>query len=118
MIKLLTNENIPLSCVHLLKEMGYDVIHTGFEFPGVTDEDIIQFSELESRTIITFDRDYSDLIFKQGFKPSGGVIFLRINDYAPDELAKLLSDVLKMKEIRFSNMFTVIDNHGIRQRKF
>lgn len=81
MIKLLTNENIPLSYVHILKELGYNIIHTGLEFPGVTDQDVIQFSEVDNRTIITFDRDYSDLIFKQGIKPSGGVIFLRINNY-------------------------------------
>lgn len=53
MIKILTNENIPLLCVHLLNELGYDIIHTGIEFPGVTDYDVIQFSEKENRIIIT-----------------------------------------------------------------
>lgn len=71
----------------------------------------------ETRTIITFDRDYGELIYKYGFRPPAGVIYLRIQNYQPEEPAELLLKLLNNPNLEFAGLFTVADERGIRQRK-
>ena len=74
-IKLLANENFPTSSVLLLRKMGYNIVSIGVDYPGVSDEYVIKLAEEEQRVIVTFDRDYGELIYKKKYTPPKGVIF-------------------------------------------
>lgn len=84
-MKLLANENFPFSSVNVLRDAGFDIKAVGIECFGIRDEEVIGFAQEENRTILTFDRDYGELIFKKRFKPEKGLIYLRWNDYEPEE---------------------------------
>jgi len=43
---------------------------------------------------------------------------LRIDDFEPDEPGKIIENLINQKEIDFTNALTVVDNKGIRQRKY
>ena len=77
----------------------------------------MQIAINENRTIITFDRDYGELIYKYGFRPSAGVIYLRMQNYQPEEPAELLLNLLNNTSVEFAGLFTVADEKSIRQRK-
>ncbi len=72
----------------------------------------------EERTILTFDRDYGELIFKHNYRPQRGVIYLWLDEYRADEPGKLIEDLINKKEFDFDNALTVLDKNGIRQRKY
>lgn len=72
----------------------------------------------EKRTILTFDRDYGELIFKHNFKPEKGVIYLRLDEYEADEPGKLIVELKNKGEYDFDNALTVLDRNGIRQRRY
>ncbi len=76
-MKLLANENFPLTSVRILKNAGYDIKAIGIEFAGILDSEVIEIATIEERTILTFDRDYGELIFRKGYKPEAGIIYLR-----------------------------------------
>ena len=84
MTKILANENFPLASVFILKQAGYDIKFIGYECPSITDEEVMQMAIAENRLIITFDRDYGELIYKHHYKPTAGVIYLRFKNSAPD----------------------------------
>ncbi len=117
-MKLLANENFPLSSIKILKNAGHDIIGVGVDFQGVSDEEVIRLAQNENRIILTFDRDYGELIFKKGLRPDAGVIYLRWDDYKPDDPGKYLVEVFQSKEYRFDKMLTVIGEKTIRQRRF
>lgn len=117
-MKLLANENFPLSSVKILENNGYDVLFIGRDHSGYLDSEIMEISIKEERTILTFDRDYGELIFKEGFKPSKGVIYIRWHHYFPDEPALYLLKLFKKESYNFDNKLTVIDKDKIRQRKY
>lgn len=71
----------------------------------------------ENRTIITFDRDYGELIYKYGFRPLAGVIYLRMQNFQPEEPAELLLNLLNNPNLEFVGFFTVADEKSVRQRK-
>lgn len=83
-MKFLANENFPLASTTYLRDKGFDIKAVGAHFKGISDKEVIEFAEKEQRTILTFDRDYGELIFKYGNKPSQGVIYLRLVDYEPN----------------------------------
>ena len=61
----LANENIPLNSIKSIRESGYDISAIIEDNPGVTDEQVLKIALLENRIILTFDRDYGELIFKR-----------------------------------------------------
>ena len=89
-MKFLANENFPLDSTDYLKSKGIDIKAVGVHFPGISDKEVIDLAEKEQRTILTFDRDYGELIFKFGSKPEKGVIYLRLDYYESDEPGKIL----------------------------
>lgn len=115
-MKFLANENFPYPSIIVLKQLGYDVTSVIDLSPGITDEHIMQNAITESRTILTFDRDYGELIFKKGYRPPSGVIYFRIDDYLPEYPAHLLIDFLN-RNPKINNTFTVIHQSLIRQRR-
>jgi len=63
-MKLLANENFPLDSVIYLREKGFDIKYIGTDLSGILDSEVMEMAEKEDRTILTFDRDYGELIFK------------------------------------------------------
>ena len=117
-MQLLANENIPLASVKYLRSCGLDIKAVGQEFSGISDQEVIQLAIEEERTIITFDRDYGELIFKHGYKPPCGVIYLRWRTFNPDEPGRYLLSIIQKSQIDFSYALTVIDEDSIRQRQY
>ena len=117
-MKILANENIPLASVNYLCSVGIDLIWIGHDNSGISDRKVMDIAINQDRTIVTFDRDYSELIFKFGFKPQAGVIYLRFEDYSPIFPGQFIHKLVESKEFNFNNKLTVIDERGIRQRKY
>jgi predicted nuclease of predicted toxin-antitoxin system len=117
-MKLLANENIPLASIKILEKAGFDVKAVGKDFAGILDSEVMELAIQEHRTIITFDRDYGELIFKKGYRPQAGVIYLRWDDFQPYEPGEYLQEFFKSKDLQFEGMLTVISKNNIRQRKY
>jgi predicted nuclease of predicted toxin-antitoxin system len=117
-MRLLANENFPLKSSHILRDRGFDIKIMGVEYSGITDREVMEIAILEERTILTFDRHYGELIFRHGYRPPCGVIYLRWNKFGPEDPGRYLAGLLAGTEIDFSHALTVIDEDTIRQRKY
>ena len=67
----------------------------------------------EERTILTFDSDYGELIFRYNYKPEKGVIYLRLDEYAPHEPGLIIEQLITNSHIDVTQALTVIDKNGI-----
>lgn len=117
-MKLLANENFPYKSIFFLKAKGYDVISIGMDNPSIKDSEVMTIAINEERTIVTFDRDYGELIFKHNYKPEKGVIYLRLDEYEPEQPGQIIEEILLNKDIDLSRALTVVDKNGLRQRKY
>ena len=71
----------------------------------------------EERGILTFDRDYGELIYRLRLRSPRGVIYLRFHPHTPEEPASiLLLNLLQIEGLQFEERFTVVDRDRIRQR--
>lgn len=85
MTQFLVDEGCDAIIVRTLRELGYDVQYIAEMSPGITDTAIIQLGLREKRIVITEDRDFSELIFRDA-QETYGIIFVRIAD--TERLAK------------------------------
>lgn len=117
-MKLLANENFPKTSVLRLRELGYDILSIGEDNPSITDQSVMEFAQSEQRLIITFDRDYGELIYKHNYRPEEGVLYLRLSEYTPEEPARIVHELLHDAQLETYRRFTVYDGQNIRQRRY
>jgi len=72
----------------------------------------------QDRTIVTYDSDYGELIFKYGFKPNAGVIFIRQQPTEPLETAKTIEQLMANTTLSVERTLTVVDSNSLRQKKY
>jgi predicted nuclease of predicted toxin-antitoxin system len=112
----LANENFPAASVRVLREAGHDVSHAAENLASLEDEIVLQRAHDEQRILITFDRDYGELIFKRRLAAPPGVLYLRFDPDTPVEPAELVLALLCDGGIKLENQFTVLTRDQIRQR--
>jgi predicted nuclease of predicted toxin-antitoxin system len=114
----LANENFPLSSIEILRYNSLNIKSIAAEFSGITDKEVMEIALREDRTILTFDRDYGELIFKYGYTPSAGIILFRWDHFSPTEPGQFLIELLRNSIFDFRKCLTVISRNSIRQRKY
>jgi predicted nuclease of predicted toxin-antitoxin system len=112
----LANENFPLPSIQRLRGAGYDVAAISEESPGATDTEVLARASNEGRCILTFDKDYGELIYRTGLPHAVPVAFFRFDPLTPTEPADLLLHLLETVELSLEGQFTVIQRQHVPQR--
>lgn len=115
-MKFLANENIPLESILLLRRAGHQVVSILEDHPGMKDIDVLKWAVRGKSIILTFDRDYGELIFKYPRLIPEGLVFFRFDPSTPDQPAVILINLVKEKDIHLLKHFTVIEEDRVRQR--
>lgn len=115
MTKLLLNENFPAPSARKLREHGLDVVAIREACPGWKDVQVLMRAVDEERWIVTFDRDYGDLVFNRGLPPPPAIILLRESHYRPVEPAEWLLRLVNAPE-ECAGRFVVFTRERIRTR--
>jgi predicted nuclease of predicted toxin-antitoxin system len=115
-MRFLANENYPLASIRRLRLAGYDVASVSEDSPGVEDSEVLVRAVNESRKILTFDRDYGELIYRQRMPSPPGLIYFRYSPLTPEEPAEQLLYIIAEASLSFEGMFTVVERTQIRQR--
>jgi len=115
-VRFLADENVPLPSVEALSSAGHDVVWVARENPGLADPRVLDQARREDRILITFDRDFGELVFARGAPAFPGVIYLRFVPRSPTEPAQLLEELAARAGLTFAGFFTVLDRAHMRQR--
>ena len=117
-MKFLANENIPLPSIGILRNEGYDVLSIAESFAGIKDVDVIDIASAEGRIILTFDKDYGELIFRYGAISPPSVVFFRNKGSDTHFVGKTILDLLKTEKVVLDGHFTIVEQSNVRQRKY
>ena len=61
-MRFLANENFPLQSLRILRQADQKVASVTEDSPGIEDAEVLARAADEQRVILTFDRDYGELI--------------------------------------------------------
>jgi len=64
-MRILLDENIPGDAVATLRSRGHDVVWIRTDSPGIADDAILAGAVSEQRLLITFDKDFGELVFRR-----------------------------------------------------
>lgn len=117
--QLILDENIPKTVVEKLLDNNHQIIAIRTEFPGKTDKEIIKLSKDKRQPILTMDKDFGFLVYKEKLQPYC-VILLRIKPQSPEMIystIKLVLNEIERLEINLEDKFLVFDGKTLRIRK-
>ncbi|MBN8730825.1 MAG: DUF5615 family PIN-like protein [Acidobacteria bacterium] len=112
-MKFVADENFPRDALRLLRQSGFDVTSIAETNPGLPDIDVLGIASAEDRTLLTFDKDFGDLAFRQGLPASCGVILFRTGSLTPNESAALAIATLQ-SGVAWAGHFCVVNDRKIR----
>ena len=115
-MRFLANENVPGDTIRALRSEGWDVASITEERPSISDAEVLAKARAENRIVITFDRDYGELIYARNHAPPPGVIYLRAIPFHPAEASEWLLE-MKRQGMSFAGCFTIFSSWDhVRQR--
>ena len=110
---LLANENFPGVAIAALRLRGHDVVWIREDSPGIDDRAVLSRATTEERILITFDKDFGELVFRLGLNAPSGVILFRIPPDSPSFVAQTAVTVLESR-MDWAGHFSVIDENRVR----
>ena len=111
----LIDECVDADLVVLLRESEHDVIYMSDVAPHTTDTQVMNRADRENRLLLTEDKDFGDLVFRQA-RPVPGIVLLRID--TSRRLRKgprLLAAIDRFGDTLFGR-YTVVEDARFRSR--
>lgn len=115
-MRLCANENVPGDCVAVSRERGHNVLWIREIAPGSTDNDVLARSQAEERLLITFDKDFGELVFRRGSTASQGIVLFRLGKPSAKIVARRVVQILESTS-EWAGHYAVVDEHPIRLRR-
>jgi predicted nuclease of predicted toxin-antitoxin system len=117
-IRFLADENFPLPSVHRLRSKGYAVASIAEDSPGITDLEVLARADRERRVVLTFDRDFGELLYRHNlqYKQLVGVIYLRFHPTTPTEAAEIVLAELHKPGFTIRRSYLIVERHQVRHR--
>jgi predicted nuclease of predicted toxin-antitoxin system len=89
-VALLANENWPRPALLALRASGLDVEAVVEIMPRASDAQVLRHAAAQGRWVLTFDRDYGELVFARSPPPPPAIVYLHQGAYAPDWPAQVV----------------------------
>jgi predicted nuclease of predicted toxin-antitoxin system len=87
------DENVQRSVVEKLRQRGHDVRHIRELMPGATDDTVLRTTAGENAILLTYDRDFGELVFRQG-RAATGVILVRCAALPPLPMSSQATQII------------------------
>lgn len=97
-----------------LRGQGYDVYSVGEQSPGWSDWQVLAHATAENRVVISNDKDFGELVFKNHL-PHCGIVLMRLDDERIDNKKAVLRQFLaNFQEPITAQHFIVLTEKAMR----
>lgn len=96
-----------------LREQGHEVFSVFDEAKGISDEDVLNMAVAEGRILITNDKDFGEMIFRER-RHHKGIIFIRLNDERSANKINVIRHLLENYSERLPGQFVTATETRVR----
>jgi predicted nuclease of predicted toxin-antitoxin system len=114
-MKFLADENFPRPALLVLRAAGRDVRSVAEESPGFSDEEVAELCEQDQRVLLTFDKDFGELVFRRGLQAGSAIVLFRLVPQSPEEVPSILHSLLETDAL-VAGVFCVVSRDKVRTR--
>lgn len=115
-MRILADESVDHPIVERLRSEGYEVESVAEDCAGLADEEVLARANLRGALLISADKDFGDLHYRQGMA-HGGIVLLRLTGLSNQRKAELVAQVLRSRGEELAGAFCVITPSLIRLRR-
>ena len=115
-MNLLADESVDKQIVERLRQEGHNVLYIAEMEPSITDDVVLRRANEGDALLVTADKDFGELIFRQGLANSG-VVLLRLAGLSSETKARIVADVLLNRGAELVQAFSVISPAAVRIRR-
>ncbi len=113
---LVADEGVELAVVQSLREDGHEVLYVAEASPSIDDDEVLRQANEAGAPLITADKDFGDLVFRQG-RLHSGVVLLRLAGLSKATKAELVSQVCRDRAPELLRAVSVISHRQVRIRR-
>jgi predicted nuclease of predicted toxin-antitoxin system len=114
-MKFFADENVARAIIQWLRQRGHDVLSAAEAGPGEDDAVWLRQAERLERVIVTSDKDFGELIFRDRLN-SHGIVLIRMQRLSLRQRLARLSAVWSTVEANPQGKFIVITEGRVRVR--
>jgi predicted nuclease of predicted toxin-antitoxin system len=111
----LADESVDMPIVDRLREDGHDVLSVAEIEPSLPDETVLAMANQQEALLLTADKDFGELIFRQR-RVSAGVVLICLAGLSPATKAMAVSTGIREHASELRHAFTVISPGMVRIR--
>jgi predicted nuclease of predicted toxin-antitoxin system len=115
-LKVVCDEGVDRPIVDALRAAGHDVSYVAEMDPGIADEDVLEFAARDRRVLVTADKDFGELVFRQN-RLHHGIVLLRLHGLSPAEKGQITVAAVLEHGVEFEHSFVVLEKNRIRIRR-
>jgi predicted nuclease of predicted toxin-antitoxin system len=115
-VNLLADENVDRPIVERLRREGHQVRYIVEIQKGVSDDEVLDAANSEHSILITADKDFGDLIFRQN-RVAAGILLIRLEGLPAERKAEVVAGAIVEHGAELSGAFTVVSRGSIRIRR-
>jgi predicted nuclease of predicted toxin-antitoxin system len=115
-VKIVADESVDKQIVQRLRVDGHEILFVAELDPGIDDETGLGHSRQANAVLLTADKDFGELVFRQHLLHSG-VLLIRLAGLKPDVKAELVATAFEQHAEEFRAGFAVLSGRALRLRK-
>lgn len=109
------DEGIDTQIVARLRQEGHQVWYVAEMAPGVSDTAVLNLANQETAVLLTFDKDFGDLVYRQQ-RVTQGIVLLRLHGLPAEQKADLVIAMVQRHSSELPKAFTVLTPQKVRIR--
>ena len=115
-MNLVADEGVDRAVVERLRHDGHEVVYVAELSPSVTDEEVLRQANARRAILLTADKDFGELVFRQGLVHSG-VVLIRLAGLANATKAEIVAEVCRDRTAELVGAFSVVSPGQVRIRR-
>lgn len=115
-MNVLADESVDGPVVQRLREDGRQVVYVAEIDSGISDKEILQAANVQSAMLLTADKDFGEMVYRQNLLNSAGIVLIRLAGLTSERKSEIVSRAFRDHEKELPNSFSVISAGRIRVR--
>jgi len=116
-MNLLADESVDRQIVERLRADGHEVLYVAEVEPSISDNVVFDRANERLALLVTGDKDFGEIVFRDNRLSSGGVVLLRLLGLSAEKKAEIVSEAFQVRGAEFPNHFSVVAPGKIRIRE-
>ena len=110
------DESVDKQVVDAIRRLGYEVLSIAESAPGMADEGVLNKANEEHSVLLTADKDFGELVFRQG-RVHSGIVLLRLAGLGPEAKARIVVSAIEKHVSELEAGFCVLTGAAVRIRR-